>query len=122
MTKFARLFALMFSIMIPSSIANAGQSEAGQTDLVCETGPVTKTFGQSQWLVYSCSDRRTVVVMSAPGNPAMPFYFVIYPSATGYQLGGEGTGDQEFTAAAFSELQALSPTEIENLVQETRQR
>jgi len=52
----------------------------------------------------------------------MPFYFVLYPSETGYQLAGEGTGDRELTAAAFSELQALSPADIERLLQETIQR
>ncbi|MEO3429053.1 hypothetical protein AAFN88_09370 [Pelagibius sp. CAU 1746] len=122
MTNLAKLFALALLVLSQTSIANAQQSGTEPTDLVCDIGPTTKAFGGSQWLVYSCSDRRTVVVMSVPGNAAAPFYFVLHPSETGYRLGGEGTGNQELTAAAFNELQALSATDIETLIQETRRR
>lgn len=122
MTNFAKLFALTLMMLSQTGITSAQQSEAEPTDLVCDIGPITRAFGDSQWLVYSCTDKRTVIVVSAPGNAAAPFYFVLYPSETGYQLGGEGTGNQELTAAAFKELQALSATDIETLIQETRRR
>ncbi len=88
--------------------------------LKCDIGPVTKTYGKTQWLVYSCSDERTVVIVSAPGNPAMPFYFAFYPKGNAYQLSGEGTGRKDATSAAFDELKALSEQDIAALIEETK--
>jgi len=88
--------------------------------LKCETGPVTKTYGSGQWLVYSCSDSKSVAVISAPGNPATPFYFLLHPSDGGYKLEGEGTGDKNATNAAAQELQKLSESNIVVLIEETR--
>ena len=88
--------------------------------LKCDIGPVTKIYGKTQWLVYSCSDERTVVIVSAPGNPAMPFYFTFYPQGNGYQLSGEGTGRKDATSAAFDELKALSEQDIAALIEQTK--
>jgi hypothetical protein len=83
----------------------------------CETGPVSKTYGSAQWLVYSCDDAKSLVVLSAPGNPAMPFYS---PAGTGHQLSGEGTGDKNSTATAFNDLKQLSENDILALINETK--
>ena len=88
--------------------------------LKCDIGPVTKTYGKTQWLVYSCSDERTVVIVSAPGNPATPFYFAFYPQANGYHLSGEGTGRKDATDAAFEELKVLSGQDIAALIEQTK--
>jgi hypothetical protein len=50
--------------------------------------------------------------VTAPGNPAMPFYFLFSSTNDGYQLFGEGTGDKAFTDAAHKELAALSNSDI----------
>ena len=91
------------------------ESKVNQIALQCNVGPVSKEYGETHWLVYSCNDQRSVVIVSAPGNPAMPFSFVFYPSDTGYHLSGEGTGRKETTAAAFEEIKALSVKEISAL-------
>src|SRR5262249_32295951 len=88
--------------------------------LNCDIGPATKTYGKTQWLVYSCSDARTVVIVSAPGNPAMPFSFAFYPKRNGYQLSGEGTGRKDATDAAFEELRVLSEQDISALIEQTK--
>ncbi|HEX9661040.1 MAG TPA: DUF4019 domain-containing protein [Candidatus Binatia bacterium] len=88
--------------------------------LTCDIGPVTKIFGQADWLVYSCNDKRSVVVVSAPGNPAAPFYFIFSPQGEGYGLHGEGTGSKEATAAAYADLRTLTPRDIVALVDQTR--
>ncbi len=88
--------------------------------LKCDIGPVAKTYGKTQRLVYSCSDERTVVIVSAPGNPAMPFYFTFYTQGNGYQLSGEGAGPKDATSAAFEELKALSEQDIAALIEQTR--
>ena len=87
----------------------------------CTIGPVTKTYGQTQWLVYSCNDDKTLVIVSAPGNPATPFYFTLLPTDAGHRLFGEGTGKKEATAAAFEQLKSLSEDDIANVIKETKE-
>lgn len=94
---------------------------AESPSLKCDIGPVVKTYGMTQWLVYCCDDKRTVVIVSAPGNPAMPFYFTFFPYENGYRLSGEGTGRKDTTAAAFEELKALSERDIAALIEHTKQ-
>ncbi len=83
--------------------------------LKCEIGPAAKNFGNVPWLVYGCDDGRSVVVVSAPGNPAMPFYFMFYPEKEGYRLVGEGSGRKEASSAAFAELSRLSAADVMEL-------
>jgi len=90
--------------------------------LHCDAGPVNKTFGRTEWLVYGCADNRSLLVLAAPGSPAKPFYFLFSPGDRGYRLTGEGTGRQSATRAAFAELKTLSDQEIAALLEETRQR
>lgn len=88
--------------------------------LQCNIGPVRKVFGGVSWLVYSCDDTKSVVVVSARGSPASPFYFMFSPEGGHYHLRGEGTGSRAATDAALKELQALSSRDIENLILETK--
>jgi hypothetical protein len=78
----------------------------------CRIGPVEKTFGGTKWLVYGCDDKTSVVVVTAPGNPAMPFYFFFSRTPAGYHLQGEGTGNKTFTDAAYTDLSALTDSDI----------
>ena len=93
---------------------------AQQPALNCDIGPITRTFGGTQWLVYSCRDNRSVVVFSAPGNPAMPFYFMFSANGDGYRLVGEGTGQKQFTEAALKGLSKLVEQDIIKLIAETK--
>jgi hypothetical protein len=87
----------------------------------CDIGPLTKTYGQGQWLVYSCNDDKTLLIVSAPGNPATPYYFTLLPTDAGHRLFGEGTGKKEATAAAFDQLKSLSEEDIANVIKETKE-
>jgi hypothetical protein len=87
--------------------------------LQCDVGPITKVFGSVPWLVYSCDDGKSLVLMSAPGGAAAPFYFMFYPEGRGYHLRGEGTGSKSLTDAALKELQGLSDKDIAGLVGQT---
>jgi len=91
------------------------------SQLKCDIGPITKTYGAAKWLVYSCDDNRSLVIVSTPGNPAAPFIFMLHPAANGYQLHGEGTGSKDASAAALKELNALTEHDIVALVLETKQ-
>jgi hypothetical protein len=95
-------------------------SASAQT-MKCETGPIEKTYGSGQWFIYSCDDAKSIVAVSAPGNPAMPFYFMLSPIEGAYQLTGEGTGDKVATAGAFDhQLKKLSADDIAALIEQTR--
>jgi hypothetical protein len=87
----------------------------------CTIGPITKTFGQTQWLVYGCNDDRTLVIVAAPGNPGAPYYFTFLPTDEGHRLFGEGTGKKEATAAASEQLKSLSEDDIANVIKETKE-
>jgi len=89
--------------------------------LNCEVGPVKKSFGGSPWLVYACGDSRSAVVVSDQGNPAMPFYFILYVNPDGkMRLYGEGTGSKSATQPAFDELRQLDQQGVAALVAEAR--
>lgn len=88
--------------------------------MACELGPVTRAYGQSDWLVYGCADERSLVFVSAPGNPAMPFVFILSPDADGYRLHGEGSGSQDATRPAFEDLSRMTEAERNALLAETR--
>jgi hypothetical protein len=85
----------------------------------CDVGPVTKVFGAVPWLVYSCNDATSLVLMSAPGSPASPFYFIFSLEGGSYKLRGEGTGAKTATDAALKDLEALSASDIQALRRET---
>lgn len=98
----------------------ATQSEPQKPTLQCETGPLHKIYGGSPWLVYSCSDRKTLVIVSDAGNPASPFYFVFYPEGSGYGMSGEGNGSKTASGAAFEDLKKLGTRDIAALLDQTR--
>jgi hypothetical protein len=116
MRKLTLLVAL--SLVAPCSLALS--QALSQPTLTCNVGPLGKTFGQTQWLVYSCNDPSTLIVVSAPGNPASPFYFSFSLEGSSYHLRGEGTGSKPASDAAYSELQALSTSAIRSLVEQTK--
>ena len=88
--------------------------------LSCTLGPATKTFGGSNWLVYGCNDGHSVVIVTAPGNPASPFVFIFTSGSKGMELHGEGTGNKKLTDAAFKQLKALTPADVATLFQQAR--
>jgi hypothetical protein len=87
----------------------------------CNIGPVTKTYGQTQWLVYGCNDDRTLVIVAAPGNPGAPYYFTLLPTDAGHSLFGEGTGRKEATTAASEQLKSLTEENIADVIKETKE-
>jgi hypothetical protein len=90
-----------------------------QPSLDCKTGPVSKTYGGTQWLVYSCNDDHSVVATSEQGNPAGPFYFMFYWENGRYRLIGEGTGDKRASDLALADLKLFSEIDIQELRKET---
>jgi hypothetical protein len=66
--------------------------------------------------VYACSDRDTVILVSAPGSPAAPFYFTLFRKDGRYVVGGEGTGPRSITDRAYAELTGLKESDVKALL------
>ena len=111
----------MLASIVALMLAQVAASRDGQEpSLQCETGPLHKNYGGNAWLVYSCSDRKTLVVVSDQGNPASPFYFVIYPKDGHYSISGEGTGSKAASNAALEDLKKISGSDIAAMLEATK--
>jgi hypothetical protein len=86
----------------------------------CNVGPVAKQYGKTSWLVYSCEDGKSILIVSAPTNKAVRFHFTFVADDDGYALHGEGQGDKKVTDAAYQELNSLVEADISALISETR--
>lgn len=86
----------------------------------CDIGPLHKAYGGSQWLLYSCTDGTTLAMVSAPGSPAMPYYFMFQRHGVNYRIQGEGTGSKDATDAAYHDLATLSASDVEALIAQTK--
>jgi hypothetical protein len=89
-------------------LAGCATTAVTRTDKVaCTAGPLALQIGGQPWLAYACDDGRSVALLSAPGNVAAPFSFVLRPAGHGVRVQGDGGGDRVATAPAFAELMAL---------------
>lgn len=100
------------------TISHAAKAE--QNTMKCETGPAKKHYGNASWLVYSCTDNTTLLIVSDTGNPAMPFYFRYYLKNGVYTLTGEGSGSKQASDAAYKDLIKLHDTDIRKIIAETK--
>jgi len=106
------LKSILIAFLVLSSMSSFAEG------MECKTGPVNKSFGGTNWLVYACNDEKSVVIVSGPGNPAIPFYFSYMYDGKGYRLSGEGAGNKEASEQAYSELSKLNPDQISELYKE----
>jgi hypothetical protein len=114
-----RLVRLALPALLLAS-AEAMAQGPSEPRITCERGPFgTKTYGGTAWDIYGCNDNRSVAVVTARGNPALPFYFLFAERDGQYRLSGEGTGRPEFTRKAYDDLSRLSQQDIQALVKET---
>lgn len=102
-------------------VSTAGAQGPSDARITCDRGPFgTKTYGGYPWDVYGCSDNRSVAVVTARGNPGMPFYFLFTERNGQYELSGEGSGRPEFTRRAYDDLRRLTQRDIQALVRQTQ--
>lgn len=111
---------IMRYVLAALLVAVAGPSCAGEEEqrpnLNCDVGPLHKTYGKTNWLVYGCDDLKSLVVVSDVGNPAAPFYFMLYVKPDdGMIVYGEGNGKKSATKAAFKELKRLTRSDVATL-------
>jgi hypothetical protein len=115
------------SLLIALFLAFAGApcalaASAPDNTLSCTIGPVAKSFGGGQWLVYGCSDGKSVVLVTQQGNPGFPFVFSFIYTSESMTLHGEGIGDKQATDAAFKQIKALSQADVASLFQQAKAR
>jgi hypothetical protein len=118
MTRFLVVAAGLL-VMGPSTV-DAQSAGKAPRNLNCYTGPARRAFGGADWLVYSCDDARSMVVISTEKNPANPFYFVLASESAGYRIDGEGTGNKQTSDAAGYELAHMTAADFANLLAETK--
>jgi hypothetical protein len=99
----------------------AQQAVAQQPTLDCSVGPLSRTYGSTPWLVYACSDGKSVVALTTSNSPAAPFYFMLYPKDGKYAVVGEGTGPKSLTDRAYADLTRLTEQDIAALVSAAKQ-
>ena len=67
-------------LVLPALLLAAAETMAqgpSEPRITCARGPfATKTYGGTAWDIYGCNDNRSVAVVTARGNPALPFYFL----------------------------------------------
>lgn len=115
-------FLTTVALLLTTVASSAVSAEADRPPpLDCKVGPLHKTYGQTQWLVYACDDSRSVVVVSDKENPALPFYFIIYVKPNrDMHLYGEGSGKKAATQAAFDDLKKLAEIDVAVLVEQAQ--
>lgn len=117
------LSAAALSAALMVMVGEAAAQGPSQPKLICDRGPyASKTFGGTQWQIYGCNDNRSVAIVTAPGNPAIPFYFLLAWVNGVYTVSGEGTGRRDLTAKAYAEIVKLNRQQIDALVSETSKR
>ena len=111
-------FGFLFMCVLTLLPSMAGAADA-KSRLTCDVGPVTRGYGGTDWLIYSCHDGESLTFVAAPGSPAAPFYFSLFKRNGKYVLAGEGKGDKAASDAADAELMRLSPADIAGLIAAT---
>ncbi|MBB3170020.1 hypothetical protein [Simiduia aestuariiviva] len=104
--------AILYVFLLPSA------SFAGAME--CKIGPLDMDIGGNKWQVYACSDEKSIIAVSAPGNPAMPFFFSVSPKSGGYTVSGEGNGDKAASKSAYEELVKYPKEKIEKIISKAK--
>jgi hypothetical protein len=116
--KLSHVFLASTLLLLLLLVDNRRLAIAAEPQRNCSEGPITRTFGGTDWLVYACDDHKSIVLVTAPGSPAAPFVFSFMMSEGRYQLHGEGAGRKELTDAALNDLQKLTAHDIALLIRQ----
>ena len=106
------------AIAAVDSMLAIGQAAAQGLD--CGSGPLPKSYGKTPWLVYACSDEKSLVVVATEDNPGHPFFFKLFVKDGVRYVVGEGEGKKAVTAPAYDELSKLSEADLAALIKAAR--
>ena len=103
-----------------SPVVSGQAPDQTASSVSCMIGPLTKTIGGNAWLVYACTDGKSLAVVSTPNVAPTWFYFVVAPKGGGYGVSGQSSGDKSITKPVFEELSAMSPDAVAALYKEVQ--
>jgi len=116
-----KLASRVIKILLVGFLLNPLIAQGDSEQRRCDIGPLKKAYGRTNWLVYSCSDEKTLIFVSDAGSPVMPFVFALILRGDEYELSGEGaTSRRDLTGAAFDEIKILSKLEIDKMINLTK--
>lgn len=58
------LLAVVLLLATLASVTARGDEAAPKQTLICEFGPVPTTYGATSWLVFSCDDGQSVLIVA----------------------------------------------------------
>ena len=103
-----------------SPVVSGQAPDQTASSVSCMIGPLTKTIGGNAWLVYACTDGKSLAVVSTPDAAPTWFYFVVAPKGDGYGVSGQSSGDKTITKPVFEELSEMSPDAVAALYKEVQ--
>ena len=116
-----KLHHFLMAATIALSAPAMAQDAPEPVRLICETGPLYRFFGGHSWIVYSCNDQASMIVMAPPETPAGNSYLVLKADVAGYEIFAEADGEREITDAAREELAEMSMGQLARLLADTRE-
>ena len=94
----------------------------GGVDLLiqCNVGPVELAFAGQLSRVYSCSDGRSLAILSARKSSDTDFTYTILAEGERHFVSGSGSGDGKIVAAVYQTLRKLTRRDIDAIVAATK--
>jgi hypothetical protein len=108
------LVALLYSSMLGA--ASAEGQEGSVPSQNCTIGPQERTYGKTKWLLYGCDGGSAAVIVPTKGNPAAPFFFLVFRDGGSIRIYGEGVGNKNASDAAMRELKSLPGEALEKVL------
>jgi hypothetical protein len=110
MKRFAMLLAAI-PLLPPTAPAHADDD-----DTICDTGPITRIYGNESWLVYGCRDGQSVLFVSTPSGGTNQVFFALVRCNGAYKLHSESAETEARFAAAYEQMKSLTPEDIAELI------
>ena len=107
-------------LAVESAVAIAQQPPPSSPSLKCDIGPISRTFGGAEWIVYSCDDHASMVVLPKGANPPLQFHFFLSPDAGAYKIVSQGDGDRKVIDPAKDELSKFTSADFAALLAATK--
>ena len=108
------LLVLLYASILGAASVKAQEGSAPSQK--CAIGPQERMYGQTKWLLYGCDGGSAAAIVPAKGNPAAPFFFLLFRDGGGIKIYGEGVGDKNASDAAMKELKNLAGAALEKVL------
>jgi hypothetical protein len=108
-------------LVLTTTLAISAEADVQVPSLICDIGPVHKTYAKSSWLVYACNVPNNVQIVTDSGNWAGPFYFSISIQYNGdVTIFSKSTGGKPELVAALNEMHMLTKADVMELLEQAK--